>query len=293
MLENQHPEYLRGLFSETRVKLQIVERTTVPLTWTSPDRIYDYDRLYFILDGQGWVRIGDQLLYPQPGHLVLLPAGLTVAFGTMGVPTYTKYWCHFTAMVGEVSLFQLVQAQMLIRAPEPDKLTLLFETLIGQANSQRPTSPLRVQATLLDLVSYFFELSVVSSAPSPLSLHQSEPRSGDNLAATIQQVLKYMGEHLDNPLSVQQLAAQVHFHPNYFIKVFRSLLGVSPMQYLNRLRLERAKQVLISDRRSVADVARMVGMDAHYLARRFRQYTGYSPTEFRALVMNSQSNRPR
>ena len=68
---------------------------------------------------------------------------------------------------------------------------------------------------------------------------------------------------------------------SYFSHTFKQRMGVPPMQFLNRLRIEKAKEFLTANSMSVSTVARLVGYeDPLYFSRVFRKSTGIAPHKF-------------
>ena len=98
---------------------------------------------------------------------------------------------------------------------------------------------------------------------------------------------RYIGmeEGLDEAtLRRLELAAVVHFHPNYFISFFKKYFGTSPLKYVNEARLNQAKRLLKSTDESVAQIAEETGFrDLYHFSKRFKASTGYSPSDFRKL----------
>ena len=67
----------------------------------------------------------------------------------------------------------------------------------------------------------------------------------------------------------------------YFRKTFMSVYGTSPIKYLNNLRINKAKAILMSDYDSIEQVALSVGYNSIYhFSKKFKLYTGRSPTEY-------------
>lgn len=100
----------------------------------------------------------------------------------------------------------------------------------------------------------------------------------------INSVLAYIDERLHEPITVEELAHLVHFHPNYFMPYFKSMLGVSPIAYINRKRMEKAREPLVTTELTVTDVAEQVGFELYYFSRLFKRMNGMSPSEFRKLM---------
>lgn len=87
---------------------------------------------------------------------------------------------------------------------------------------------------------------------------------------------------LAEPWSLNELAEQVHLSRSQLVRAFDATLGISPMAYLRRLRVERMARVLVSTDLSIAEVALTVGWtDGCYASRCFHAAYGVSPTRFR------------
>jgi AraC family transcriptional regulator len=97
----------------------------------------------------------------------------------------------------------------------------------------------------------------------------------------LQQVVDYMNDYLDQDLTLPELAAVVHMSASYFSSSFKQSTGFSPHQYLIRCRIERAKQLLLQNELSIADVAHRLGF-AHqsHLSRHFKRLVGVTPKAF-------------
>ena len=98
----------------------------------------------------------------------------------------------------------------------------------------------------------------------------------------LQEIERYINQHLDLPLSIQDLAEQFHISPPHLIASFKRYYGIAPMHYLNRRRMERAALFLQNYPYSCKEIAEKTGFgDPLYFSRRFRQYWGVSPREYR------------
>jgi AraC family transcriptional regulator len=83
-------------------------------------------------------------------------------------------------------------------------------------------------------------------------------------------------------VSLQSAAQRVQLSPFHFLRLFSTVLGVTPHQYLVRARLRRAARLLIETRRSVTDIALEAGFaDLSNFVRTFHRAAGASPGHFR------------
>src|SRR5262245_32825920 len=99
----------------------------------------------------------------------------------------------------------------------------------------------------------------------------------------------FIQDNLDDDLSLERLAKIAHFSPYHFHRIFRALLGEGVHEYVRRLRLESAAQVLRSTGRNVVEVALGAGYGSHEaFSRAFRQRFGVSPSEYRNGVRGQE-----
>ncbi|EAQ79938.1 Helix-turn-helix, AraC type protein [Blastopirellula marina DSM 3645] len=109
--------------------------------------------------------------------------------------------------------------------------------------------------------------------------------SDDQLQPTrLIDILDFMRAHCTEDLSLNQLAEQANVSRSHFVRLFRQTTGESPKQFLLKLKLERAKQLLATaPHLTVLEIARSCGFyDQSHLARALRQADGITPAVFRS-----------
>jgi AraC family transcriptional regulator len=98
----------------------------------------------------------------------------------------------------------------------------------------------------------------------------------------ILRALLHIQQHLDGPISLEELAEVAHFSPFHFHRIFRGMVGESVNQHLRRLRLERAAGRLKSTPASVLDIALDAGYETHEsFTRAFTAMFGQPPSRYR------------
>lgn len=96
---------------------------------------------------------------------------------------------------------------------------------------------------------------------------------------------EYIHEHFSEDISVAEIAEQLYVTPNYFSRVFKKQTGMGCLEYINQVRMEKAKELLRNSRRLAYEIAEIVGFkDANYFSIAFKKYTGFSPTEYRDRI---------
>ncbi|HPJ71363.1 MAG TPA: GyrI-like domain-containing protein, partial [bacterium] len=95
-------------------------------------------------------------------------------------------------------------------------------------------------------------------------------------------VLGYIQEHLDESLTLEELAGVACFSPFHFHRIFRGLVGEGLMEHVRRIRLERAFSELKAGDRRILDIALDAGYETHEsFTRAFRSFFGAPPSRAR------------
>jgi AraC family transcriptional regulator len=102
---------------------------------------------------------------------------------------------------------------------------------------------------------------------------------------SVKRVIEVMRDHIDQPMTLQEMARIGFASPYHFHRTFRQVTGVPPLQFLYALRLEAAKQLLTQTQKKVIDICYEVGYNSvGTFTRRFADMLGMSPTRLRKLA---------
>ena len=103
-------------------------------------------------------------------------------------------------------------------------------------------------------------------------------------AGNLEEVARYMEEHLDEPLSIPQLSRRAFLSPTAFKAAFRQRFGLAVHAWLRQRRMERAAQLLRGSSLTVLEVAQSVGYSSgSQFTAAFRERYGTSPGKFRKM----------
>ena len=118
-------------------------------------------------------------------------------------------------------------------------------------------------------------------------LHRLRRDRREQIPARVLEMKLYLAEHLDEELSVETVAARFDLSAAHFSALFRRHYHVTPMRYLNLLRMNQAARLLRFYPFSCKEVAARTGFrDPLYFSRCFRRFWGVSPQTFRAREEN-------
>jgi AraC-like DNA-binding protein len=266
-------ELIRTHLDRLRLDLVVAARITkVHRGWSRPLLPDPFSRLYLILEGEGRLVVGDRELFPQAGELVYMPADVPVSYETISDNVFRKHWLHFSALIGERDIGEVLTLPNIVPSKSPDEAAVLFEQ-VGAADRDPPglASPLRIRSALTALFAHFLD-----SAPAG-SVRLAQQTTSET------SVVQYIQQNLGNPLTVEVLAAHFGQDLATFVRRFRTEFGLSPKQYIKRTRIEWAQRELTTTNRPMEEIAAAVGMDQSYFSKVFRQVSSVTPSEYRKL----------
>jgi two-component system response regulator YesN len=109
-------------------------------------------------------------------------------------------------------------------------------------------------------------------------ISKREERSGD----IIRTAKKYIEDHYDKDISLDDVSRVVNISPYYFSKVFKEESGLNFIEYLTNIRIDKAKELLLNSDYSMKEICSMCGYtDPNYFSRSFKKNVGVTPTEYK------------
>lgn len=98
----------------------------------------------------------------------------------------------------------------------------------------------------------------------------------------VEQIERFIWEHLGDNLTRASLTKVVYLNPDYLAGVFKKATGISLIKYINNCRMEKAKELLMTTDENVYNIALQVGYPtSSYFAKQFKNYFGTGPSDFR------------
>ncbi|MDD6208018.1 MAG: AraC family transcriptional regulator [Clostridiales bacterium] len=97
----------------------------------------------------------------------------------------------------------------------------------------------------------------------------------------VTQTIQFMEEHYQEEISLQEVADQLGVTPQHLSKLFKKETGKNYIDWLTHLRIEKAKEILLTGKVSIREVGYLVGIqDPNYFSRLFKKNVGVSPSEY-------------
>lgn len=121
------------------------------------------------------------------------------------------------------------------------------------------------------------------------SIFSSDSALPQPTSALVKQALAYIHQNYARSINLQELASTIGVSKSYLSRIFKLEADIPLWDYLNRFRIQKAKELLLLTSDSITEIATSVGFeDAGYFTRVFRSIMGCSPRAYKQQVLASR-----
>jgi AraC-like DNA-binding protein len=270
-------DYL-GFDSRRDTSLQLHEHTHKGYEITY---VFQGTVLWQLRDGTDLKLNGGDMALTQPGvvhkgYLDIIQPATIFWLSTANLALVKRQCCGLTAEeIGELDAVLGRAGNRVWFADEPFRrsLILLYRQLGELQSSESPSGRRLLMAGARGLITHVLTLCArIASAGV----------GARSMGEYVQAARAYMRDHLGEEISVNDVARRVGVSVSRMHAIFKEESGLTPNDYLQRLRVETAQQLLGSSQTPVTQIALDVGFSSsQYFATCFRKYTGMTPRQFR------------
>ncbi len=211
------------------------------------------------------------------GQFILIPSGTVHS----GIPVK----CHYECVV-----FDRRSILNLLKGPCYPQIKQFFTTpriLSGTTELDRWFQALRnpefgFEAEVLSALYKLIAKWLKDSQHNTMELPQRKPR-----LIPFERAVLYLQEHFSEQISLKDIANAAELSEKYFGEYFKNVTGETPIQYLNKYRIEKSAEALREDEKSITEIALECGFnDLSYFIKTFRKHYGTSPGNYRKQKKN-------
>lgn len=235
--------------------------------------------LHYIRRGAFWHRWSNETHKASRGQICLMDFSEHIASGTDGPQTVENWWVLFNGRDMPHILTELrADRDPIFVSVDTNRIESLFRELISLIKSRPPAYEAKSSTALSGILAELF-----ASRSHRGDLVNLVGRKAV-LSDSVRKGIDYMVRFYSNPsLGLKAICHSAGMSMHHFGRVFHREVSMTPIQYLNRYRVEQAKRLLIHSEKTIDDIARLVGTsNQNYFAYLFRKGTGVSPRAFRA-----------
>ena len=226
---------------------------------------FDCMLIAYTIGGRGRLEVRGKSYEILPGDLFAIDCDEAQYYGTDGA-NWEFYWMHFHGGESRRILHAILKAGgPVYRA---GNRMALFDELFIQAANPCKKSDILVSGKLYGLLTELLLLA------------------GDyrQMPEAVERAASYMENHSAEEIGLDEIAQAAHLSKYHLSRQFKSKIGLSPYEYLLNLRLNRAKELLVTTGLSVSEISRQCGfVNQSGFLRLFKRVQGCTPLQYRKL----------
>ncbi|WP_312886426.1 helix-turn-helix domain-containing protein [Paenibacillus plantarum] len=228
-----------------------------------------------IVSGKGNLKVEDHMYALTEGSVIFLPANTPVVLMANSLHPLHVYKLIINTQERERS----VHAGVMTRKSELTSSSVIHFF---------PYEP-AIVSHMEELYIHRLPVNEIRHAQNQLVFHHVilqvlkglEAKYTANEQPSLEHSITYLENHYSEKITRERLAEIAGVSQSHYSILFKQLTGFSPSEYLSRLRVNRAKELLISGSGTLREIALKVGYkDEFYLSRRFKQQTGAAPSGY-------------
>lgn len=248
------------------IKLRSVYVDEPDPKWHKPKSPIPGHILFLVIHGSFIYRIGDVVYRLSKGDMMYMPYGVVREGIQDKDERHLKYTILFD-LAPDVEL-PLLQRQQVVhfKVSNFEYMKQRFSILVQQWLGGLPYYELMSETIAKELLILVHQESDAAHYPSRKRGH-------------VQALQRYITEHYQQNLTIEELASIIERTPNYVTAIFKDIIGITPIAYLHQVRISVAKELLLHSAMTVGEVASHLGFyDTSHFHRIFRKHTGQSPS---------------
>ena len=220
--------------------------------------------IYYRVGGQCF-EFGENRVIAKAGDVLIMPYGLK--YKNRILSKDTEYYQIDFSVYSDSAPFAIVDVPTVVPPPFGESVYGFFGDIYAKYHSANVGNELDTIADVLKMLSFL----------------QKREIFGINKAGRKSQLtdaMEYINNYYNENISVTEIAESLYISVSALEKSFKAVLGVSPTQYRNNVRIERAKQFLAEGNTIEAVAAKTGFSDRYYFSKMFKRITGISPATF-------------
>ncbi|MFC5649953.1 helix-turn-helix domain-containing protein [Paenibacillus solisilvae] len=278
--------------------IRVAMDSVLEASWKIDERvIWDYELLY-LMEGQLVVTVEDEEYNGKAGDYFFFKPGQRHSIQIIGGARIRQPHVHFDLYVQPDSEEIGVSFKPLSQMNAKERGWIRENELSTQPffipNHFRPVDPLSIEQALFELIREFetkppfYELRIKGCLLTILSQIMREQYWGSKMKSDghmemLSKVRTYIDYNVHRSIKLGELSERFHISKFYLIHLFKNMYQMTPIQYHQQLRMEKAKIMIQYTYLPLQDIAEQLGYsNIHAFSRAFKANEGCSPSEYRS-----------
>jgi AraC-like DNA-binding protein len=276
------------LVEKIKFKIELARFQKLSSCWKTENFIYSphiipFSRLYYPLEGEGFVSHHGKKYHLVPGKIFLIPP---YSNAQVNCPEHLeKYWCHFNANIldSKLDIFSVFQLPYELDVKNQSFYIQLFRRLVEICHEPGSVTTavqkLEAEGALSLLLAPFLD-----------SISEKHCHKHSESLLKFSRLISYIEKNLTATLTLKGLAKEFNLNPTYLSNLFSTKMGIPLISYCNKRRIKRAIDLIRSTDYNMSEIAYKVGFsDIVNFSRTFKQHAGCSPTMYKKKYQKNKS----
>ena len=261
--------------------------------WNWQNICSPFTRIYFVTQGEAWLHTDGRTTPLRPGHLYMIPAHTRHTCECHGI--FCHYYLHiYEGFKSQANIFEHYDFPTEVKACDID--AVMFQSMCAEhPEATLPESDPKSYDNATPFVDYvkryntmplWQKMRLRSAVLMLMSsfLKEATPKQWTGNERMLK-VLTHINANICGAMTIDQLADVACTSAPYLIRLFRKHFGTSPLQYINKKKIEKAQLMLITEDTPCKEIAYKLGFRDHsYFIRLFKKCTGQTPQEYRSCA---------
>lgn len=276
------------------IKYQICGNLRASDSFLHHKRSMELHVLIVVLKGIMYLRVGGENEVVRSGQYILLRAGEEHEGWKTSEGELSYFWVHFSEqpVQGMENAGNYYHFPALGTLPATQRVTTLFRQLLDLSRTWQEE-----QGQMLDyccsilLMELTLEMNRESHKSEALEAGEEMEQAKPQVQQAIREAADYITMNCHKQIDPAKVAQYLHYNSDYFASLFRKQTGMTITQYLNKMRIELAKRLLVNENVSIKEAAYSSGFqDEKYFMRIFKRQEGMTPLAYKTAFQKSYIN---
>lgn len=265
-----HPHSSADLIASLNTELIYINKSdSDSQNWIGLKHSHHFAELFYVTNGSGEFLVRDERL-PIKKHDVII---VNPNIEHTEISDFSDPLEYFVIGLNGISFISDEDTVPYVRFRDPDKSILLYLYKAFEEYNAK-------QEAYLELCKHLVQVMLILILRKKhVSINVS---ATEKVQKEVALVKNYIDVHFKSNITLESLAEEAHINKYYLSHLFKKTYGISPVKYLNRVRMDTAKFLLESTNYSVLEISEIIGFKSQsYFSQTFKREVGVAPLDYR------------
>lgn len=262
--------------------------------WNYRNVTSPFARIYMVIEGTATVHLAQGSNRLKPGYLYLIPPFTMHSYECDGY--FSLYYFHvYESLTTHKRVLEEYRFPFEVEANSLDCMLIarLLEISPNRELQRYDPSSYDNNSMLLSHIRKNQDMPYGTSMETNgilnllISRFMSLPSKKQDVAdSRINRAIGYIRKNIDSDITLEDLASLTYMSKDYFIRLFKKEIGITPLQHINLKKIEKTQLLLISTDMSIKSIAQLLSFNSQAnFNKLFKQFTGKTPAQYRESAL--------